>query len=184
MDMRIPDPSLVVLIGPAGSGKSTFARRHFRPTEVLSSDACRAMVSDDESNQSASGAAFAILHFIAARRLGFGRLTVVDATNVLPKARKVLVSLAGEFHCLAVAIVFDLPEDLCQERSQRRTDRALPPHVVAGHCVELRRSLPGLEQEGFARVFVLRSPEEVDAATVTRVPRHGDGPDELATPAP
>src|SRR5579859_2857337 len=116
MNISIPNLSLVVLIGPSGSGKSTFARSHFLPTEVLSSDACRAMVSDEENNQAVTNDAFQVLHFIAAKRLALGRLTVIDATNVQPEARKPLVALAREYHCLAVAIVFDLPQKLCEER--------------------------------------------------------------------
>src|SRR4051812_30251413 len=116
MHITIPNLSLVVLIGPSGSGKSTFVRKHFRPTEILSSDACRAFVSDDENNQSVTPDAFEVLHFIAAKRLALGRLTVIDATNVQPEARQPLVQLARQYHCLPVAIVLNLPERLCQER--------------------------------------------------------------------
>src|SRR5580658_3527379 len=105
MKISIPNLSLVVLIGPSGSGKSTFARKHFLPTEILSSDACRGMVSDDENKQGVSKEAFEVLHFIAAKRLESGRLTVVDATNVQPEARKPLVELARRFHVVPVAIV-------------------------------------------------------------------------------
>src|SRR5512145_2160025 len=112
MTLTIPELSLVVLIGPSGCGKSTFARRHFKPTEVLSSDYCRGLVSDDENSQAATNDAFEVLHFIARKRLAAARLTVVDATNVQPEARKPLVALAREFHCLPVAIVLNLPEDL------------------------------------------------------------------------
>src|SRR5712691_10296439 len=103
MKLKIPELSLVVLIGASGSGKSTFARQHFKPTEVLSSDFCRGLVSDDENDQRASNDAFAVLHFIAARRLSAGRLTVIDATNVEPDSRKPLLALACEYHCLPVA---------------------------------------------------------------------------------
>src|SRR5882724_4204208 len=112
MTISIPNLSLVVLVGPSGSGKSTFARRHFLPTEVLSSDACRGLVGDDENDQSATADAFEVLHFVAAKRLARGRLVVVDATNVQPEARAPLVSLARKYHCLPVAIVFNLPENL------------------------------------------------------------------------
>src|SRR5918999_2079367 len=105
MRIELPDPGLVVLIGPSGSGKSSFAAHHFRPTEVLSSDACRALVADDENDQSATEDAFAVLHFIAAKRLARGRLVVVDATSVQPEARAPLVALAREHHCIPVAIV-------------------------------------------------------------------------------
>ena len=168
MVIAIPRLSLVVLIGPSGSGKSTFARKHFLTTEVLSSDACRGLAADDETDQSATKDAFAILHFIAARRLAAGRLTVVDATNVRPEDRKPLVALAREYHCLPVAIVFDLPEKLCQERNERRADRHFGPHVIRAQRSALRRGLRGLRREGFRHVHVLASAEEVDAAAVER----------------
>src|SRR5918998_5636340 len=120
MRLTIPDLSLVALVGPSGCGKSTFARKHFRPTEVLSSDFFRGLVSDDEGDQSASKDAFELLHFAAARRLARRRLTVVDATNVQPEGRKQLLELARRYHYLAAAIVFDLPEELCQAHNQRR----------------------------------------------------------------
>jgi protein phosphatase len=172
--ISIPNLSLVVLIGPSGAGKSSFARRHFLATEVLSSDFCRGLVSDDENNQSATNDAFDVLHFIAAKRLARGLLAVVDATNVQEEARKPLVRLAREFHCLPVAIVLDLPERLCRERNAGRPDRDFGPHVVRQQCSQLRRSLRGLQREGFRHVFVLRTPEEVEAATIERVPLWND----------
>src|SRR5215468_8422091 len=105
MKLTMPELSLVVLVGASGSGKSTFARRHFRPTEVLSSDFCRGLVRDDEADQSATEDAFAVLHFIAAKRLAAGRPTVVDATTVQPEARAPLVNLARQYQCLPVVIV-------------------------------------------------------------------------------
>src|SRR5436190_17339211 len=155
MTISIPKLSLVVLIGPSGSGKSTFARKHFLPTEVLSSDACRAMVSDEENNQAATNDAFEVLHYIAAKRLALGRLTVVDATNVQPEARRPLVALARQYHCLPVAIVLNLPERLCRDRNRERPDRHYGPHVVRNQTTQLRRSLGSLKREGFRHVFVL-----------------------------
>src|SRR6516164_4246488 len=161
MKIAIPRLSLVVLVGPSGSGKSTFARRHFLPTEILSSDACRGMVSDNETDQAATNDAFAVLHFIAGKRLALGRLTVIDATNVQPEARKPLVQLARQYHCLPVAIVLNLPENLCQERNQSRIERDFGPHVVRNQKAQLRRSLRGLRKEGFRQIYVMENPEEV-----------------------
>jgi protein phosphatase len=166
MTLTLPELSLVVLVGVSGSGKSTFARRHFKPTEVLSSDACRGLVSDDENSQAATGDAFDVLHFIARKRLAAGKLTVVDATNVQPEARKPLVQLAREFHCLPVAIVIDLPERLAHERNQSRPDRDFGPHVIRQQASQLHTSLRGLEREGFRHVHVLKSLEEVEAAEI------------------
>jgi protein phosphatase len=181
MKITIPELSLVVLIGCSGSGKSTFGRKQFKPTEVLSSDYCRGLVSDDENNQAATKDAFAVLHFIARKRLAAGKLTVVDATNVQPEARKPLVELAREFHCLPVAIVFDVPERVCHDRNKERTDRDFGPHVIRQQAQQLHRSIRGLEREGFRHVFVLRSAEEVDAVTIERQPlwnnlKHEHGP--------
>ncbi|MEP6672002.1 MAG: polynucleotide kinase-phosphatase [Chthoniobacter sp.] len=170
MKITIPELALVVLIGPSGSGKSTFARTHFKATEVLSSDACRGLVSDDENNQAATKDAFEVLHFIGAKRLAAAKLTVVDATNVQEEARKPLVALAREYHCLPVAIAFDLPEKLCQERNRGRADRTFGPHVIRQQSQQLHKSIRRLEREGFRHVFVLSSPEEVQAVTVERQP--------------
>ena len=170
MDLTIPDLALVVLIGASGSGKSSFARAHFLPTEVLSSDFCRGLVADDENDQAATGEAFDVLHYIATKRLAAGRLTVVDATNVQLEARRPLLALAKEHDVLPVAIVLDLPEAICQERNRERPDRQFGPHVVRNHIRALRRSVRGLKREGFRYVHVLHSPEEVAAATVIRQP--------------
>ena len=164
----VPELSLVVLIGASGSGKSIFARAHFAPTEVISSDFCRGLVADDENDQSASRDAFDVLQFIAAKRLAAGRLTVIDATNVQPESRKELIKLAREHDVLPVAIVLDLPERVCVGRNAARADRQFGPHVISRQRDQLRRSLRGLEKEGFRRVHVLRSEAEVSAALLTR----------------
>jgi protein phosphatase len=180
-ELSIPELSLVVLIGASGSGKSSFARKHFQPTEVLSSDHCRGLVADDENDQAATTAAFEVLHFIASKRLAAGKLTVIDATSVQDDARRPLVALAREHHCLPVAIVLDLKDELCHERNRQRPQRSFGPHVVRQQSSQLRRSLRGLQREGFRHVHVLRSVEEVDDVTIVRQPlwnnlRHEHGP--------
>jgi protein phosphatase len=168
MKLTIPELSLVVLVGASGSGKSHFARRHFQPTEVLSSDTFRGLVADDENDQAATGAAFEVLHFVAAKRLAAARLTVVDATNVRREDRRPLLGLAREYHSMAVAIVLDLPESVCVERNRERPDRDFGRRVVATQRNQLRRSRRGLKKEGFRYVYELRTPEEVEAAVVER----------------
>jgi protein phosphatase len=170
VNITIPELSLVVLIGPSGCGKSSFSREHFKPTEVISSDFCRSLVSDNENDQTVTTDAFDVLHYIARKRLAAGRLTVVDATNVQPEARKPLVALAREFHVLPVAIVLNMPEKLCHGRNQNRQDRQFGPHVVRNQSQQLRRSIRGLEREGFRHVFTMSSPEEVASAIITRQP--------------
>jgi protein phosphatase len=181
MKIKIPELSLVVLIGPSGSGKSSFARKYFKTTEVISSDFCRGLVADDENDQSATRAAFEVLHYIAAKRLEGGRLTVIDATNVQVEARKPLVELARQYHCLPVAIVLNISEGLCRERNAKRTDRDFGPHVIRQQSQQLKRSLRGLGKEGFRHVYVLSDPEQAEQLIIERQPlwnnlKHEHGP--------
>jgi protein phosphatase len=176
--IKIPELSLVTLIGVSGSGKSSFARKHFKPTEVLSSDFCRGLVSDDENEQTATTDAFELLHYIARKRLARGNLTVVDATNVDPVNRKHLIAMAREYHVLPVAIVLDLPARLCNDRNATRADRQFGHHVVRNQQSLMRRSLRFLGKEGFRHVFVLKSEEEIDAVEITREPLYNNRRDE------
>jgi len=168
-EIKIPELSLVVLIGISGSGKSSFAKRHFKETEILSSDKCRGIVSDDENNQTATDDAFELLHYIASKRLKNGLLTVVDATNVQPEARKPLVQLAKDYHCLPVAIVLDVPEKVCEERNENRPDRNFGKHVTRQQRSQLRRSIKHLKGEGFRHIFILDSVEEIES--ISRIKR-------------
>ena len=148
---------------------------------MLSSDFCRGLVSDDENDQSATKDAFEMLHFIASKRLAAGRLTVVDATNVQPEARKPLVALAREYHVLPVAIVLNLPEKLCHDRNRDRTDRDFGPHVIRQQSQQLRRSIRGLKREGFRHIYEFSTPEEVEAVVIEQQPlwnnlKHEHGP--------
>ena len=179
MTIKIPEFSLVLLLGPSGSGKSTFAARHFADTEVLSSDRFRGIVSDDESSMDATTDAFDALRYVAAKRLKRGRLTVIDATNVQPFARKPLIELAKEYHALPVAIVLNLPEAVCHARNAERPDRDFGPHVVRNHRRDLKRSMRGLRREGFRYVYELKSVEDVGAVTIQRTPLWPDKRDEL-----
>jgi protein phosphatase len=170
----VPARALVVLVGPSGSGKSSFAAAHFRPTEVVSSDAFRSMVADDEADQAATEAAFELVHLVIDRRLAGGRLTVVDATNVQADGRTALVELAGRHQTMAVAVAFDLAERDLLERSGSRAGRRLGASAIRRQRTDLVRSLPKLRDEGFGRVFVLQTPDEVAAAEVERQPSWPD----------
>jgi polynucleotide kinase-phosphatase len=154
-EVRVPASGLVVLVGVSGSGKSSFAREHFRPTEIVSSDACRAMVSDDENDQNATPDAFELLNHIVGTRLRRGLLTVVDATNVQSKARAELVSLARRHHALVDAIVLEVPETVAGRRNAGRADRDVGMPVVRRQQRDLSRSMKRLRKEGFRRVHVL-----------------------------
>ncbi|WP_159943909.1 MULTISPECIES: polynucleotide kinase-phosphatase [unclassified Nocardiopsis] len=164
--LTVPAMGLVVLVGVSGSGKSTFAARHFKPTQVISSDYCRCLVSDDENDQSASADAFSLLHTIVDIRLRRGLLTVVDATNVQSGARAQLVRIAKDNDVLSTAIVLDVPEALARERNRHRPDRDFGDHVIRRQRRDLRQGVRRLSREGFRRVHVLTGPEEIDAATV------------------
>jgi protein phosphatase len=161
VNLDIPELSLIALLGISGSGKSTFARRYFKPTEVLSSDAFRAMIADDENDQSASKNAFEALHHVAGIRLRTGRRVVVDATNVQKHARAELVKLAREYDVLPVAIVIDTPEPVAWERTQARQDRDFGRQVLRSQQQNLRRSLRGLGREGFRKVHIVTDPDDV-----------------------
>jgi protein phosphatase len=164
----IPELSLVLLIGASSAGKSTFARKHFKPTEILSSDFCRGLVSDDENDMDATQAAFDVLHYIAVKRLAARRLVVVDATNLKPEDRKPFVDLAREHHVLPIAIVLEPPQKVCTARNQARPDRDLPRSVIRQHIQQLRRSVRRLEKEGFRYIYRLRSEEEIDSVRIER----------------
>ena len=157
------------MIGAAGSGKSTFARKHFSSTEIVSSDALRAAVSDDEGDQSASADAFQLLRLITTKRLARGKLTVIDATNVVPKARRSLLALARN-HQPTIAIVLHLPVEICMVRNQSRTGRKVAREVVEKQAADLLASLPELAREGFRLVYVLDNPGDIDSAQVFRQP--------------
>lgn len=172
--LELPALCLVLLVGPSSAGKSTFAARHFRPTEVVSSDRMRGWVDDDEASQDASADAFAVLHQLVDVRLKRGRLTVVDATNLDPQHRRQLLDLARGRHALAAALVFELPEQELLRRHAERADRDFPPAVIRSQVQALRRGLRGVRDEGFHRTWFLRSAEEVDAAEVRRVPMWSD----------
>jgi protein phosphatase len=178
MRIELPELCLVALVGASGSGKSTFAKTLFKPTEVLSSDFFRGMVSDDETDQGATAAAFDSLYYIAGKRLEAGKLTVIDATNVQKKARDQVLRLAWEQNVLAAAIVFDMPQSLCIERNKARPDRQFGPQVVQGQARELRRSIKHLREEGFRFVYTLTTPDAAAEAEIVRTKLWNDRKDE------
>src|SRR5258706_2087743 len=181
MNIDIPELSLVMLVGATSSGKSSFARKHFLPTEIISSDFCRGVLADDENDQSVTTEAFDLMHTIIGKRLKLGRLTVSDATNVQVNARKGLIALAKQHNVFCVAIVFDLPERLLQDRHATRADRQFGDHVIRNQRLDLNRSIRGLDREGVRYAHVLKQPEEVESVTIRRTRlwtnlRHEAGP--------
>ncbi|MEM1380357.1 MAG: polynucleotide kinase-phosphatase [Pseudomonadota bacterium] len=162
--ISIPEFCLVLMIGPSGSGKSTFAKKHFLPTEVVSSDHCRALVADDELDQSATGDAFDLLEFLVSKRLAARRLTVVDATSVKPEDRARLVRIAKTYHALPVGLVFFLDEKTCQDRNAARADRNFGPHVVRNQLRALKRGFGSLKKrESIRQLHVFDTVEAVES---------------------
>jgi protein phosphatase len=176
--IEIPDFALVVLIGATGSGKSTLAAKHFAATEVISSDRCRALVGDDETDQSVTADAFDLVRAIAEKRLKNRRLIVIDATNVRAADRKAWIDLARRWHALPVAIVVDPGVKVCIARNAQRPDRPFGPQVVQRMESEIRRGLGGLQREGFRQVWKLLSEAEIEAATMQRRPLWTDRRDD------
>jgi predicted kinase/diadenosine tetraphosphatase ApaH/serine/threonine PP2A family protein phosphatase len=167
--IEVPELSVIVLIGASGSGKSTFAREHFRASEILSSDAFRAAVADDESDQSVTQDAFEALYYIAAKRLRNARLCVIDATNVKPEDRAGYVELATRYHVAALAIVFSPNPEICLARNLARPHRQVAEQVVHTQIASLRRDLDNLHGEGFSQIHYL-DPEMEAAVTIVRRP--------------
>lgn len=175
MQIKVPELSLVLMIGASGSGKSSFAAKHFHKHEIVSSDTCRGMVANDENSLEATNDAFALLHYLVGLRLKRGLLTVIDATNVQPYARKQLIALAREHHVLPVAVVLNLPANICEARNAVRPDRNFGKHVIRQHTQQLKKSLRGLRKEGFQQVYVLGSEQEVrDVSSIIREKLYND----------
>jgi protein phosphatase len=166
--LTIPDPCLLLLIGISGSGKSTFARKHFLLSEIVSSDHCRYLVSDDENNQEVTADAFEILRLITRKRLAVGKLTVIDATNVQVAARKTLLDLARESQTTPVAIVFDLTEEFCFERNRFRLERSLGIEIIRKQADDLKASIVGLKDEDFLHVYVLNTEAQIEEVRIER----------------
>ena len=166
--IEIPEFCLVAMVGGTSSGKSSFALRHFKPTEVLSSDFFRGMVCDDENCQSVSGDAFDLLYYAANKRLNNMKLTVIDATNIQQSARKQIIDLAREQNVHAAAIVLNLPEEVMQERNKARPERNFPERVIRQHARDVKRSIKGLKREGFRFVYVINSLEQLENVEIVR----------------
>ena len=161
--ITLPDPSLILLLGAAGAGKSTFARRHFQPTEIVSSDHCRALICDDENNQAVNAEAFALLHHLTQLRLQRKKLTVIDATNLQPAAREALLNIARTVEIPCVAIVLNVSAARCAEQNRSRSHRVVPDEIIEQHQRELSEARARLPQEGYAAIYKLNEAEIAEA---------------------
>ena len=161
--IEISAPSLVLLIGSSGAGKSTFAARHFQPTEIISSDRCRAMICDDENNQTINAETFGLLHQIARLRLQRRKLTVIDATNLQFRDRLPLLQLAQLCEVPVVAVVFNVSLETCLAHNQARPGRQVEQAILEFHQQQLTATLSTLKSEGYSRVYVLEKSDLANA---------------------
>jgi len=152
--IRVLRPSVIVLCGPAGCGKSTFADRHFRPTHVISSDLCRRLVCDDETDQRYHSQTFALLNFLIGQRLSINRLCVVDSTAVTPGARKCLLGLGRKYRVRTELFLFDIPLEACLERDRTRP-RSVGPRVIEEHYRLFKQAQRTVPSEGFDEIVEL-----------------------------
>jgi predicted kinase len=183
--MAVPDPALILLVGPSGSGKSTFAARHFRPTEIVSSDECRSLLSNDDANQEATPDAFELLRLILRKRLQRKLSTVVDATNLRKSARDRLTWIAYQLNIPVVGIIFQLPIHLFQERNLQRAGRVVAPDVLLDQFEELNKTLALLRQEDFAQLYIFKDTEQIRNATIVRQQQQSSAQaDVFPTPKP
>lgn len=166
MQLKIPDPALVILVGPSGSGKSTFAAAHFKQSQVISSDFLRQLLSDDAGNQDASAEAFRVLMIVANGRLKRRLTTVIDATNLRAANRKRFRQLASRYGIPVVAIAFDLPAELYLAHNRRRPQRIVENEVVADQASRMRDAVARLPLENYAALYVLRDPVTIERASV------------------
>ena len=153
--LRLLRPSIVVLCGPAACGKSTFAERHFRPTQIISSDWARAHVCDDERDQRFNAQTFALVHFLVEQRLTVNRLCVVDSTALSAQARKELLDLAAKYQVPTTLILFNMPLETCIERDEKR-ERSLGRAVIERQYQAFEQSKATIRQEGFDQVVEFR----------------------------
>ena len=167
MKITITEPSLVLLLGISGSGKSTFAKQYFAATQIVSSDFCRALICDDENNQAINEDTFALLHWLVQKRLEHRKLTVIDATNVKSTSREPLLALAKNYEVPAIAIVFNFDLEFCLQQNAQRTHRVVPAEILTEQFQDLQSSLPNLKNEGFHSVYEFTSVEEISLVTST-----------------
>lgn len=161
----VPIDALLVLVGPAGSGKTSFAEKHFDPTQTVSSDQCRAFVSDDPTRLEVSREAFDVMMNIMRHRLRLGKTTVADSTALNPQIRRQFIKLAKKHRRPVIAVLFDVSRDRCLENNESR-DREVPEKAIYNHHERFQEQKERIqEEESFDEVFVVDE-ETVDDVIV------------------
>jgi protein phosphatase len=167
-DLSFPSNALIVLCGPSGSGKSYFARKFFRPSQIVSSDDCRRMIADDPANQRVSPEAFELFYKIIESRLKYNRLTVADATHLVVKYRTPLIQLAQEYHRPIYLIIFDTDVEHCLKHNALRR-RSVHPDVIIKHLEKFTQACQAIQLEPFVAVHTLR-PEDIETLRIVLCP--------------
>lgn len=163
--MQVRPGELLVLCGPAGCGKTTWAHRRFSAEAVVSSDDCRRKVCGDPADQGASPAAFALFHTTLALRLAMGRISVADSTALDRFARRKLLGLARDNGAPTTLILFDLPPQLCRQRNAAR-DRAVPEADLLEQLGAMRSAVRGIDAEGWDRTVRLAAERQAEELEV------------------
>jgi alkanesulfonate monooxygenase SsuD/methylene tetrahydromethanopterin reductase-like flavin-dependent oxidoreductase (luciferase family)/predicted kinase len=165
----IPDPALVVLVGAAGSGKSTWAAQHYLPAEIVSSDRLREVVGSGEHDLDASDEAFSLLDQIVAARTRRRLTTVVDTLGLSPDRRLGYLAHARRGRLPAVAVLFDTDAAVCRQRNRSR-DRSVPAAVLDAQLGRVRESAGQLEAEGWDVVVRLTETAAAHAVEPAHTP--------------
>jgi len=144
--MRLPTNALIVLVGPSGAGKSHWAAANFRPDQIVSSDALRALVGTSEEDQRAGTDAFDVLDLVLERRLARRLLTVVDTLGLDADRRAKYLQLGRRYGMAVHAVVFDTPADVCKTRNRGR----VPSKVLTAQLAARERAIVQLADERWA----------------------------------
>ena len=160
--LTLPTRTLLVLCGPAGSGKSTFARhlmatherQGWKPTMIVSSDACRAQICDDENSQQVNRDTFDLFHYIIHKRMFQNRFTLADSTALHPESRQRMLDLARRHNYHTCLLVFNISAQICLQRDLGRA-RQVGEQVIAFHAGLLQKTLQAIPSEGWNQILLL-----------------------------
>lgn len=163
----IPDRSLILPVGVAGSGKTTTAEKLFGSHALVSSDHCRELVCGDETDQTHNRDAFALFHTILDMRTRIGVLTVADATNLRPSSRETIRNIAKGHGRPVFYMVMDVSLEEALRRNAARS-RQVPEHAIRRHH-ELFLQQQALLSKEVPSSHIIRIPETGSLAAMSQV---------------
>ena len=167
--LQIPDPALVLEMGPPASGKSHFCQRHFESAQIVNPDTIRGWLTGNEADQTIHRETFDMVHKMVERRLQQRQLTVLDATTVNVPGRRFVEQMAKRYATPVCAIVLDPPLEVCLERNRQRA-RFVPEDVIARYKEQTQKALEQLQQESVQPIYRLIDPDAVDGIRILLVP--------------